>query len=132
MNIPREFGIFICIIIRSIMLIVVTVANNTVKSKMTEVAEIPIKNEVVETPANKPIIVYSKEQINLARAISRLYRHIHIDEAKFVVKEVYKYTSNLEEITPVFFLGLIAQESGFNRTAVSHAGATGYPQVIPK
>jgi len=72
-----------------------------------------------------------EEQLNLVKAISSIYRNIDLEEAIEVVAQVYKQTST-NNISPTFFLGLIAHESSFNKTAKSSAGALGYTQVIPK
>ena len=67
----------------------------------------------------------------LARAISDIYTSVDITKAKQIVKLTEHHASK-HNLSPTLVLGLIAAESSFRRTAVSHVGAKGYTQVYPK
>lgn len=67
----------------------------------------------------------------VARSISREYRHINYTEAMRVVSLASREAKR-NGLTVDFVLGVIATESSFNSRAISHVGAKGYMQVIPK
>lgn len=67
----------------------------------------------------------------LAVNIAKHYKHIHHQEAKTLVKYVYKEATS-KSIDPLLVLGLIAAESSFKKKIVSPMGAVGYTQVMPR
>jgi len=52
---------------------------------------------------------------------------IRMDYAEWIVNETDKY----EKVSPAIILGLMAQESRFNDSAVSYVGAKGLGQIMP-
>lgn len=74
---------------------------------------------------------YEYEEV-IAKAIVASYKNINLQEAKKVVRVVYKETEGDFAITPSLLIGVIATESGFRRNAISKEGAMGYTQVNVK
>lgn len=72
--------------------------------------------------------LYMKE---VARRITKTYTNTSYMEALKVVQLVYHYAPK-NGLSPELVLAVIATESSFNRKALSHVGAKGYMQVIPK
>lgn len=67
----------------------------------------------------------------LAERISKNYKHISKDEAKYLIRLVYKETKT-QRVNPVLVLGLIGAESSFKKNSLSPVGAVGYTQVLPR
>lgn len=101
-----------------------------------EIALVPIQVESSELVVHKDWLA-EQEYLEfvrlekLARNISRKYRHISHPEALRVVN-IASREAKLNDLDVDFVLGVIATESSFNRLAISHVGAKGYMQVIPK
>ena len=73
--------------------------------------------------------LYERRQV--AEAITKIYKHVHPQEAIRIVDTAYLYSEEYN-IEPSLAIGVMAAESGFNGNAKSKEGAKGYTQVQAK
>jgi soluble lytic murein transglycosylase-like protein len=76
-----------------------------------------------------PVIGDSPQVANMAAV---LWRHFRVarQEATLIAQAVLS-AANQDAVSPVLLLAVIATESGFDRQAVSAAGAQGLMQILP-
>lgn len=73
----------------------------------------------------------NREIDRVAKAIINKYRRVDHETAIHVATLVYQQ-ADVHELKPELILALIATESSFNPNSLSHEGAKGYTQVIPR
>lgn len=104
----------------------------------TEPQDYYSRGEVIATrvmPKPSPVVIVKTakkvDTVVLSKNISKHYKGLGKKEAHQVVKLVYS-NAKQQKLKPTLVLGLIAAESGFKSEALSHMGAVGYTQVIPR
>jgi soluble lytic murein transglycosylase-like protein len=83
----------------------------------------------IAAPANAPALDESPQVENVAAVLSRHFR-VARQEATLIAQAVLG-AANQYAVSPVLLLAVIATESGFDRQAVSAAGAQGLMQILP-
>jgi len=69
---------------------------------------------------------------SMARVVANHPRtKITYDEALVVVRQAHAQSQEYSEVDIFRILGFMLVESGYNRTAISHAGAMGFMQIMP-